>query len=290
MSLSIITINYNNINGLKLTTESILKQSDQNFQWIVIDGASKDGGAEFIKEIQRENSVLISEPDHGIYHAMNKGVRHAKGDFCLFMNSGDLLYAKDTIKHCLDFIAKNSEMDILRCGVEEVKNGKHIDYVYPIPVEKWGGVGVYLLTHSIAHQGTMIRTALLRNYPYDENFKILGDCDFFLHAYLHIKIKDVTSKVVIAKYDCSGISSTNYLLSQQERKVSFMNQTSPVIYEDYLRFCNGGNFLERMVCKSKKNIITYWCSVLVMLPIYLFLCANTLFRHFPFFLRRIFSK
>lgn len=66
MSLSIITINYNNINGLKLTTGSILQQSNQDFQWIVIDGALKDGGAEFIKEIQRENSVLISEPDHGI--------------------------------------------------------------------------------------------------------------------------------------------------------------------------------------------------------------------------------
>lgn len=206
------------------------------------------------------------------------------------MNSGELLYTQNTVKDCLDFLRDHSEADILRCAVEEVKNGKHVDFIYPITLEKMGWRGVYLFTHSIAHQGTMIRTALLRNYPYDENFKILADYDFFLHAYLHLKIKDVTSKVVIAKYDCSRISSTNQWLSQQERKVSFMNQTRPVIYEDYLRFCNGGNFLERMVCKSKKNIITYWCSVLVMLPIYLFLCANTLFRHFPFFLRRTFSK
>lgn len=66
MSLSIITINYNNINGLKLTTGSILQQSNQDFQWIVIDGASKDRCAEFLREIHRENSILISEPDHGI--------------------------------------------------------------------------------------------------------------------------------------------------------------------------------------------------------------------------------
>ena len=104
MKISVITICYNAVNDIDRTIRSVLDQTYEDIEYIIVDGASKDGGAEFIKEIQRENSVLISEPDHGIYHAMNKGVRHAKGDFCLFMNSGDLLYTQNTVKDCLDFL------------------------------------------------------------------------------------------------------------------------------------------------------------------------------------------
>ncbi len=95
MKLTIITINYNNAPGLQKTVESVLAQTTKDFEYIIIDGASTDGSVEYLESInsklnistllndQTENCKLISEPDTGIYHAMNKGIRMAKGSiFC----------------------------------------------------------------------------------------------------------------------------------------------------------------------------------------------------------------
>src|ERR1700761_3218970 len=91
MRLSVITINYNNSAGLKRTIESIVSQDFADFEYIVIDGASTDGSAEVIKQYESQISYWVSEPDSGIYDAMNKGVRQAKGEYLLMINSGDLL-------------------------------------------------------------------------------------------------------------------------------------------------------------------------------------------------------
>lgn len=81
MKLSIITINYNNLQGLRNTFQSVISQTWQEFEWIVIDGGSTDGGKELLEEHQEKFSYWVSEPDKGIYNAMNKGISHANGEY-----------------------------------------------------------------------------------------------------------------------------------------------------------------------------------------------------------------
>lgn len=89
MKISIITINYNNIEGLKQTVESVLSQTYIDKEYIVIDGGSKDGAVDFLKS-QNKITYWVSEKDGGLYNAMNKGIRKLSGDYVIFMNSGDV--------------------------------------------------------------------------------------------------------------------------------------------------------------------------------------------------------
>ena len=98
MILSIITINYNNALGLKNTIESVISQSYQSFEYIVIDGDSSDGSKEVLSRFKDKITCVISEPDSGIYNAMNKGVKNASGDYCLFLNSGDTLADENVLE------------------------------------------------------------------------------------------------------------------------------------------------------------------------------------------------
>ena len=89
MKLSIITINLNNDTGLNKTIESVINQTLKNFEFIIIDGGSTDRSVELIKEYAGQINYYVSEPDKGIYNAMNKGIRQAQGEYCFFLNSGD---------------------------------------------------------------------------------------------------------------------------------------------------------------------------------------------------------
>ena len=87
MRISIITINYNNLNGLKNTIKSVLDQSFFDFEFIVIDGGSTDGSKGYIELNSAKINYWVSESDRGVYHAMNKGLSKVTGEFCLFLNS-----------------------------------------------------------------------------------------------------------------------------------------------------------------------------------------------------------
>ena len=89
MKLSIITVNYNDAKGLERTIKSVISQSYQDFEFIIIDGGSSDGSLDIIKKYERHIDYWVSEPDGGIYQGMNIGLRQAKGDYVNFMNSGD---------------------------------------------------------------------------------------------------------------------------------------------------------------------------------------------------------
>lgn len=95
--ISIITINYNNKVGLKKTIESVIQQDFNSFEFIVIDGGSTDGSYDVIQEYRNYIDYWVSEPDKGIYNAMNKGITIARGEYCNFMNSGDFFYDKNVL-------------------------------------------------------------------------------------------------------------------------------------------------------------------------------------------------
>ena len=101
MKLSIITINYNNKEGLLKTILSVVNQNHHDYEYIIIDGGSNDGSVDIYKDYADKNDYWVSEKDKGIYNAMNKGIDVAKGEYCIFMNSGDTFYDSNTLQLCI---------------------------------------------------------------------------------------------------------------------------------------------------------------------------------------------
>ena len=98
MTYSIITVNYNNYEGLRRTIKSVVCQTYKDYEYIIIDGGSTDGSAELIRQYTDHLTFWVSEPDKGIYNAMNKGVAHANGEYLNFMNSGDCFYDENVLQ------------------------------------------------------------------------------------------------------------------------------------------------------------------------------------------------
>lgn len=203
MKLSVITINYNNCEGLKKTVESVLKQTWTDYEYIIIDGGSNDGSREVIEGIKDHLAYWCSEPDKGIYNAMNKGVLQAHGEYVIFMNSGDCLHNENTLKEV--FEGKEYEEEILigqvSCvGTESIVN--------QLKVEN-GEVNFMRLKHGFNHQGIFINLDLQKKHLYDENLKIVSDFKFFLQSIFVDRKKICNLKQIVADYDMTGISSSS---------------------------------------------------------------------------------
>lgn len=202
MKLSIVTINRNNAEGLRKTIESVVSQSFNDFEYIVIDGASTDGSVEVIKEYQDRITYWVSEPDSGVYQAMNKGIKMSNGEYCLFLNSGDFLIARDVLTRVFD---EKSEADIInaRCNVSDKGNVVWTSpYIPKVTLKDLYFVG-------IPHQSTFIKRRLFDNYGmYREDFRYNSDIDFW---YKTIALGEVTTRgvdIVISDYNMDGLSST----------------------------------------------------------------------------------
>jgi glycosyltransferase involved in cell wall biosynthesis len=228
MKLSIITINKNNARGLERTIQSVIQQTSTDYEYIVIDGASRDGSVDSIKKYADKINYWVSEPDAGIYNAMNKGIRKASGDYCLFLNSGDTLLASKTLETVFSEIS--GRHDFYYCNLRK-DNGT---YVF-IP-EK---VGInYLISGTFNHQNMFIRRSLFFKHGfYNENFKILSDTEFYLKEAWFYKATFFHLKTDISLYDSCGLS-TRYpeQLIDNERKIMFnnvFNELGETIYDLY---------------------------------------------------------
>lgn len=177
--LTIITINLNNKEGLRKTIESVVAQTSHNFEYIVIDGGSTDGSIDVIKEYAQYIDYWVSEPDKGIYNAMNKGVQKAHGIFCQFLNSGDWLYSNIVIECMLPYFDLDKDIFVGYTTITE--NGRLIRSLSGAPKE----ITLHsLIKRSLSHQSSFIRTKLLLEIPYNESLKIVSDWEFYVNAYL----------------------------------------------------------------------------------------------------------
>lgn len=229
MKLSIITINYNNCTGLKKTIDSVICQTWRDFEWIIIDGGSTDGSKELILSLNdNPDANLIywcSEPDKGIYNAMNKGVCHAVGEYLVFMNSGDAFADKDTLTKIFEegytadiIIGRTISWDDGR-----IVSSRNSDEVSPF---------LHLLYSSYPHQATLIRRTLLQKYPYVEDYKIVSDWKFWMDAIVFGECSIAFSDVIVAKFDMEGISNANSELNNLERKDVLRSYFPPMVLKD----------------------------------------------------------
>lgn len=226
MLFSIITINYNNGEGLRQTISSVVSQTYHEYEYIVIDGGSTDGSVNIIKSFSDHIDYWVSEKDRGIYHAMNKGVAQAHGEYCIFMNSGDLFYNNSVLK----FVDESEIRDDVVVG-KVVINGKD-KQISPPPAS--GELTLYhLYSGAIPHQGSFIKTDLLRKYPYDENLKISSDWKFFVQVLILENRSISYLNLYVARYDLDGISASNPALMREEKDNILADMFPPRVMADY---------------------------------------------------------
>ncbi len=227
-NISIITVNYNNATGLKKTIESVLQQTSKNFEFIIIDGGSTDESKAIIKQYGDGLDYWVSEPDHGIYHAMNKGIRKATGNYLLFLNSGDCLYDKEVFEKLN--VLLNDSYDIYYGDIIYDEITRQSKRTFPDQLNF-----SFFLEHNLSHQASFIRKNLFDQYfYYDEDFKIVSDWAFFIYVICKQNASYKHLDLVITTYDATGLSSdlSNHKVMHTER-AKVIERDFPLFIQDY---------------------------------------------------------
>ena len=205
MKFSIITINLNNKDGLQKTIDSVLCQTWKDYEWIIIDGGSTDGSKELIEQYQQHFAYWCSEPDNGVYNAMNKGIAKAKGEYLNFMNSGDAFCDKEVL---MQVSRCNRSDDVIYGDSYGVRGDKKILWQPPSDITL-----DFFYSQNICHQAMFVKSAILKVQGYDESYKILGDWAKWVTMYIE-GCSFYHLPLVICLYDLDGISGKG---SPQER-------------------------------------------------------------------------
>ena len=237
MKLSIVTINRNNALGLERTLQSVVNQTYKEFEYIIIDGASTDDSVTVIKKYVSEIAHLkwVSEPDKGIYNAMNKGIRMATGDYIQILNSADCLAAPEVTEKMLAALEKVGCPPIFYGNmVKSFPDGKRI-------VDRgFAGQEITMMgmfTGTLNHDPAYIRRDLFDKYGYyDESLRIVSDWKWYLQAIILGGEKPQYVDMDVTVFDMTGISETNKELDEDERKKVLEQLFPKAILADYERY------------------------------------------------------
>mgnify|MGYP000878924753 CR=1 FL=1 len=205
LKLSIITVSYNAAETIEQAIQSVTMQSYENIEYIVIDGGSNDGTLDIVRKYEKKIAYWISEPDDGIYDAMNKGIRAATGDYIYFLGADDCLLQRTIIEKVMSFL--DEKPDILSAGVylvdEELKVERYMDGMFAKNHKQFNGL-------MIPHQGMVVCRTLLEENKFDLKYKIAADYDFFLKCYLNKNITFLFCAFPVAYYSSGGVSTRSY--------------------------------------------------------------------------------
>ncbi|WP_290453007.1 glycosyltransferase family 2 protein [Duncaniella muris] len=172
--ISVVTVCYNAVDCIEQTMLSVLDQTYHDIEYIIIDGGSTDGTVDIIKKYADRLAYWISEPDKGIYDAMNKGIAVATGDYINFMNAGDTFRDQSSIYTYVDVIKPESEIIY---GDVIIKYHSRFQYRKPLWLDHLSECLPF------CHQSVIVKTGLLRDRQFDTSYRILGDYDFFYSCY-----------------------------------------------------------------------------------------------------------
>ena len=209
--LSVITIVYNDAKHIERTLKSVIQQTYPHIEYLIIDGASTDGTLAIVEKYRHAITTLISEKDKGIYDAMNKGLQRATGDYVLFMNAGDEIYAPHTVAQLFnqepyaDIYYGETEMideQLRSLGQRRHKAPEHLQ----LKSFRYG--------MSVCHQAIYIKKSLCK--PYSNQYQLSADIDWILYALTQAN-RIVNVKQYVAKYLVGGMSKKRHLQSLKER-------------------------------------------------------------------------
>ena len=227
MIFSIITINFNNVAGLKRTLRSTHSQKSKCFEHIVIDGGSDDGSVELLQTIKHDNFSYLSENDYGIYDALNKAIGRAKNRYILFVNSGDILYDDNVLTNFEKLIAEHPGIDAFYgtkhyANFSQLAGQRKITRVWkPSEHKRWK----YLLGWMIPHQALMVKKNLFDKYGlFDTSFSIAGDYDWILRVFFVNKgsvLRCNNNVIIMEDGGVSNASMMNIMKSNLEVIISW---------------------------------------------------------------------
>lgn len=253
--VSVVTISYNSEATIRHTIESVIKQTYKNIQYVIVDGLSNDRTLDVIKEYEDHVDTLVSEKDHGIYDAFNKGIRLCKGEFVQIVNSDDFLDA-NKIKICVEYMLKNPSVDILHGDLRMFKNDYQEYY------EHRKGKNPSFINQF--HMGAILHpTFFVKRSIYDQllfrEYKIGMDFDWTLRAINKGHVFEVCH------------DSITYMKDDGHSNVDFKKSMK----EDYkIAVDNGVNksmaFLFLQYSINKKRIFNLTKSILPLKILYLF--------------------
>ena len=210
--VSIVTINFNNANGLKKTINSILSQTYKEYEFVIVDGRSVDESRSIIESSIKlfPSFSWVSERDGGIYDAMNKGVRLSSGEYCIFMNSGDCFYNEKSLFESEKYL--HADWEIVSGSVVTDNFSKKP----PLPSDLSLS---FFLKDSMNHQSTFIKRQLLLDYPYNENRRIVGDTEFFFNVLILKNVSYIQIPVIVSYCEVAG-ESGDLKKSLEERYIA----------------------------------------------------------------------
>lgn len=235
MKLSIITINFNDAEGLGRTLASVAVQTYRDIEHIVIDGGSTDGSVDVIKDYVNQclmyDVLWVSEKDKGIYNAMNKGIQKATGEYCQFLNSGDALAAPDVTERMMAAMEDGIDIlygDMLKIGLKKPFVDRGTDSAITLKMFYSG-----CLNHSPAY----IKRSLFDEYGYyDETLKICSDWKFYMQSIVLGKATTKHVDIVVTHFDMNGISETRKDILNEERNRLLKEMVPQGILKDYDRY------------------------------------------------------
>ncbi len=229
--ISIITINFNNLVGLKKTMTSVLGQTWTGFEYIVIDGGSTDGSAAYIESQKDRIDYWVSEPDSGIYNAMNKGIKVATGEYLLFLNSGDALFSNEILHQNYKFLTL---YDIIYFNLNVVDEKKTFIKKYPDQL-----LFSYFVNDTLPHPATFIRKTIFNKIGlYDESLKIVSDWKFFIQSICKFNYTYKRIDATLATFYLDGLSSepSNGIIILAEKQKVLKSDFQAYLEENKLLF------------------------------------------------------
>lgn len=232
MKITVVTVTYNCEKEVEKTIQSVLSQTYPDIEYIIVDGASKDGTLDVVTKYEDRISKIVSEPDHGVYDAMNKAAKLATGEWVNFMNAGDCFVSNDTIS--LLFEQNHSNAGVVFGDTISVK-GCSSELVRYNP--KWWR-HKYMPS---CHQSIFVRREILQKYPFDPKYKIAADLDSFKRMKDNNVVFDYVP-IIVAKYDSSGGISQN--------PDGYYRELYHIIYNWPLSHLAYGLFKMKFICRK----------------------------------------
>src|SRR6478672_9434244 len=245
MKISIITINYNDKVGLEKTIQSVSSQTSTDFEYVVIDGNSSDGSVELIEQHKDVIDYWISEKDTGIYNAMNKGIRAAKGDYVLFLNSGDHLIDEHAIQKVADAIDGSKDLYYGDAIFKYQKGNELITYPDKLTLH-------FFTYNSLCHQASFIRRTLFDEiFYYNEELRIISDWEFMVYAVCIKNISYQHLNIAVSYYDFEGVSS------RPDSKAKIKAETDLVMNKYFSAFVDDYKYMYELSYKNVINIFYF---------------------------------
>lgn len=209
--------------------ESVLSQDCRDIEYIVIDGGSTDGSVEVIKTQKDKLAYWVSEKDEGIYHAQNKGLLEATAEYCLFLNSGDMLADSTIISQVVPHLG---EAEIVYGDLITVdKSGKEKFIASPMKLDVY-----HFMISTLWHPTAFIKRELFHKYGlYEQKLKVTADYEFFIRTVIKNNVSTKHIKSAICLFDLRGISNSSEMkeLQTRERKLSWEMNFSPKMIESF---------------------------------------------------------